>query len=46
MSVEEFFKLDRQWTRNCRVAYAKAQLAKATTLPGRAFWAEVLERLL
>lgn len=43
MTVNEFLKQDRQWTRALRIAHATYQLNKATEEPDKDFWTKVLE---
>lgn len=43
MNVNEYLEQDRQWPHHLRVAYAKAQLAKAGNDAEKSFWREVLK---
>lgn len=42
MSVAQFIKQDRQWTRHCRIAHAKYQLGNASNDAEKDFWEAVL----
>lgn len=42
MDVQEYNKSQRQWTRTCRMAHARAELAKADPEKAK-FWQLVIE---
>jgi hypothetical protein len=45
MTVNEYLKQDRQWTRECRIDHARLKLRQCNALDvhGRKFWLLVLE---